>query len=158
MFRCCKCKSINKERIFMKKALVLVFSAAVLVAPLASAHARVEIRRGGSSWAVVESDGTIRIRGSSVGKFESDGTVRERGSSVGKVESNGTIRRRGSSIGKVESNGTVRKSGSSVGRIESGGTIRKGGSSWGSASNCCGSFGSKRLVAAVIVFFGGFFD
>jgi hypothetical protein len=41
--------------------------------------------------------------------------------------------------------------------IESGGTIRKGGSSWGTASDCCGDFGSKRSVAAVLVFFADFF-
>ena len=118
----------------------------VLVAVVVSlaalpAAAKVELRKGGSSWAVIEDDGTIRIGGSSVGKIESDGT----------------IRKGGSSIGKIEKDGTLRKSGSSIGSIESGGTIRKGGSSWGSASNCCGDHGSKRSVAAVIVFFSSDF-
>mgnify|MGYP000149067150 CR=1 FL=1 len=102
-------------------------------------------------------DGTIRINGSSVGKIESDGTVRKDGSSVGKVESDGTIRKNGSSVGKIEPDGTFRKDGSSIGQIESGGTIRKNGSSWGSASNCCGDHGSKRSVAALLVFFSDLF-
>jgi hypothetical protein len=122
-----------------------------------TALADIEIRQGGSSWAKVENDGTIRINGSSVGKIESDGTVRKNGSSVGQVENDGTIRKSGSSVGKIESDGTLRKNGSSIGQIESGGTIRKSGSSWGSASNCCGDHGSKRTVAAVLVFFSDFF-
>jgi len=130
---------------------------AILPIFLSSAFADIEIRKSGSSWAKIENDGTIRINGSSVGKFESDGTVRKSGNSIGKVESDGTIRRGGSSIGKIETDGTLRKSGSSIGKIESGGTIRLSGSSWGSASNCCGSHGSKRAVAAVIVFFCGDF-
>ena len=78
---------------------------------------------------------------------------------MGSIDSDGTIRRSGSSIGKIQSDGTVRKRGSSIGRIESGGTIRKRGSSWGSASNCCGSFGSKKAIAAVLVFFADdYFD
>jgi len=67
------------------------------------------------------------------------------------------IRKSGSSWAKVENDGTVRISGSSVGKIESDGTIRKSGSSWGSASHCCGDHGSKRTVAAVLVFFSGDF-
>src|SRR5205085_1639376 len=63
------------------------------------------------------------------------------------------LRATGSSVGKIEPDGTLRKEGSSIGKIESGGTIRKNGSSWGSASNCCGDHGSKRTVAAVLVFF-----
>jgi hypothetical protein len=139
-----------------KPAVVIALLAALLAPAVASAE--IEIRRNGSSWAKVEDDGTIRINGSSVGKVESDGTVRKDGSSIGQVENDGTIRKSGSSIGQIEKDGTVRKSGSSVGKIESGGDIRKDGSSWGNASNCCGDHGSKRTVAAVIVFFGGFFD
>lgn len=124
----------------------------------ATAHADIEVRRGGSSWARVENDGTVRINGSSVGKIESDGTVRKNGSSIGRVENDGTIRRDGSSVGRVENDGTMRRRGSSIGRIESDGTIRKDGSSWGSASSCCGDFGSKRTVAAVLAFFAdGYF-
>jgi hypothetical protein len=86
-----------------------------------------------------------------------DVEVRKGGSSWAKIENDGTIRINGSSAGKIESDGTLRKAGSSIGAIESGGTIRKNGSSWGSASNCCGDFGSKRAVAAVLVFFSGDF-
>ena len=85
------------------------------------------------------------------------GVVEANGGSVGKVESDGTIRKNGSSVGKIEPDGTFRKDGSSIGQIESGGTIRKNGSSWGSASNCCGDHGSKRSVAALLVFFSDFF-
>ena len=42
-----------------------------------------ELRKNGSSFGKVESDGTVRISGSSVGKIESDGTVRKNGSSIG---------------------------------------------------------------------------
>ncbi len=147
----------SPERDPMKTLLAAFLGVALIAGSAAIASADIEIRKGGSSWAKIESNGTIRIGGSSVGKFESDGTVRKGGSSIGKVESNGTIRKGGSSIGKIESGGTLRKSGSSIGKIESGGTIRKGGSSWGSASNCCGSHGGKRAVAAVIVFFSSDF-
>lgn len=109
-----------------------------------------ECRKNGSSYAKVESDGTVRINGSSVGKFESDGTIRANGSSVGKIESDGTIRQNGSSVGKVESDGTVRINGSSVGKIESDGTIRKNGSSVGSAP------GMRKEYAAVLFFFNFF--
>ncbi len=63
----------------------------------------------------------------------------------------------GSAIGRVEQDGTLRLHGSAIGRIESSGSIYRGGSSWGSASNCCGDFGSKRSVAAVLAFFSDFF-
>lgn len=92
-----------------------------------------------------------------VAPAHADIEIRKGGSSWAKVENDGTIRINGSSVGKFESDGTVRKSGSSIGKIESGGTIRKGGSSWGSASNCCGSHGGKRTVAAVLVFFSDYF-
>ena len=106
-----------------------------------SAFADIEVRKDGSSWARIEDDGTIRIGGSSVGRIEHDGTVRKNGSSVG----------------RVESDGTMRKNGSSIGRIENDGGIRKNGSSWGHASSCCGDFGSKRTVAALLVFFSNYF-
>ena len=122
-----------------------------------SAFADIEVRKDGSSWARIEDDGTIRIGGSSVGRIEHDGTVRKNGSSVGRVESDGTIRENGSSVGRVESDGTMRKNGSSIGRIENDGGIRKNGSSWGHASSCCGDFGSKRTVAALLVFFSNYF-
>src|SRR5262249_28727823 len=138
----------------MRMRIGILVVGLVLAAP-SLARAEIEIRKGGSSWAVVEDDGTVRIGGSSVGKVEKDGTVRKDGSSVGNVESDGTIRRGGSSIGQVDTDGTVRKSGSGIGKIENDGGIRKGGSSWGSASHCCGDHGSKRTVAAVLAFFSG---
>jgi hypothetical protein len=106
----------------------------------------------------IEDDGRIRIDGSLVGRFESDGTVRRSGSIVGRVEDDGVIRRSGSIIGRIEPDGTMRRSGSIIGRIESGGTIRRNGSIWGSASNCCGTHGGKRAVAAVLVFFSSYFE
>ena len=109
-------------------------------------HAQ-ELRKNGSSWAKIESDGTVRINGSSVGRFESDGTIRVNGSSKGNIESDGTIRKDGSSVGKVESDGTVRLNGSSVGKIESDGTVRKNGSSVGSSA------GVRKEYAAVLFFF-----
>lgn len=113
----------------------------------------IEVRKHGSSWARIESDGTIRIDGSSVGKFESDGDVRMHGSLVGSVEEDGTIRRNGSRLGELERDGTLRLNGSTIGRIESDGTIRKNGSSWGQARPCP-SFLALRKVAALLFFFG----
>ena len=98
---------------------------ALIVLVSVVAHADVEIRKSGSSWAVIDNDGTIR--------------------------------RSGSSIGRIDNDGTLRKNGSSFGAIEGGGTIRINGSSWGSASSCCGDFGGKRAVAAVLVFFSSDF-
>ena len=69
------------------------------------------------------------------------------------------IRKSGSTWARVDDDGTIRIKGSTVGRFESNGTIRKRGSTWGTASNCCGSFGSKKTVAAVMVFFAnGYFE
>jgi hypothetical protein len=56
---------------------------ALLLVWAGAARADIEIRKGGSSWAVVEDDGTVRIGGSSVGQVESGGTVRKSGSWVG---------------------------------------------------------------------------
>ena len=86
-----------------------------------------------------------------------DVEVRKDGSSWARIDDDGTIRINGSSIGSIDSDGTIRKSGSSIGRIDSDGTIRKNGSSWGSASSCCGDFGSKRTVVALLVFFSNYF-
>ena len=113
----------------------------------------IEVRKGGSFWADIESDGYIRISGSLVGRVESDGDVRKNGSLVGKVESDGYIRKNGSLIGRVESDGTLRLNGTSIGRIESDGTIRKGGSYWGKASPCNG-FDDMRKIAGLLYFFG----
>ena len=84
---------------------------------------------------------------------QADIEIRKNGSSWAKVEDDGTVRINGSSVGKIESDGTMRRNGSSMGKVESDGTVRKNGSSWGSASSCCGDHGSKRTVAAVLVFF-----
>ena len=85
--------------------------------------------------------------------------IRKSGSTWARVDDDGTIRIKGRTVGRFESNGTIRKRGSSVGSIDSDGTIRKRGSTWGTASNCCGSFGSKKTVAAVMVFFAnGYFE
>ena len=145
------------HRTIMRNAVLGSIAALGMMLPAFAAGEEIRIRKGGLSWATMESDGTIRIDGSSAGRFERNGTVRKGGSSVGKVEDDGTIRAGGSSVGRIESGGTLRKGGSSIGAIESSGTIRKGGSSWGSASNCCDSFDAKRRVAAVLVFFSGEF-
>jgi hypothetical protein len=146
-------KSISLSIIHLKnihmKILNLILFVAFFALSICNAQAQ-ELRKNGSSYAKIESDGTVRINGSSVGKFESDGTIRANGSSVGKIESDGTIRQNGSSVGKVESDGTVRINGSSVGKIESDGTIRKNGSSVGSAP------GVRKEYAAVLFFFNFF--
>lgn len=147
-------QSCDQEGIPMVLRMVMLLLVVVtLQGQMEQGQAEIVVRKSGASWARIDDDGTIRIRGRSVGKFESNGTVRKRGSSVGSIDQDGTIRKQGSSVGKVENDGTVRRRGSSIGCIESSGTIRKQGSSWGSASNCCGSFGGKKAVAALLVFF-----
>lgn len=136
------------------RRLVLLVGLVVGLVPFAGSAA-VEIRRGGAAWCVVADDGTVRIDGRAVGKIEPNGTVRVGGAAVGRVEDDGTIRDGGRSVGRIETDGTFRLGGRSVGRIESGGTLRREGRAWGSASDCCGDFGSKRTLAAVLVFFGG---
>lgn len=133
---------------------ILLVALVVGLFPLASSAA-VEIRRGGAAWCVVADDGTVRIDGRAVGRIEPNGTVRVGGAAVGRVEDDGTIRDGGRNVGRIETDGTLRMGGRSVGRIESGGTLRREGRAWGSASDCCGDFGSRRTVAAVLVFFGG---
>ena len=112
-----------------------------------------DIRKGGSLWARIESDGYIRIDGSLEGRFESDGAIRKNGSLIGKIEEDGMVRYSGSIIGQIESDGTLRKNGTIIGRIESDGTIRRDGSIWGSVSDSCENFDRKRAVAAVLIFF-----
>jgi hypothetical protein len=121
------------------------------------AHADIQIRKNGSSWAEITDSGDIRINGSTVGSVGSDGAVRKNGSTVGSVESGGAIRKHGSTVGSIESNGSLRKNGSTIGSIEDNGAIRKNGSSWGEASHCCSDGRARRAVAAVLVFFSDFF-
>ena len=125
----------------MKTLCVAGMLGAALVLVAVDARADLEIRKNGSSWVRVDDDGTVRLGGSSVGQVESDGTIRKGGSSVGKIDRDGTLRRGGSSIGKIEADGT----------------LRRDGTSWGSAEHCCGDFGSKRTVAAVLAFFSADF-
>ena len=132
---------------YMKiKSLIALFAVCFF---LNSAIAQ-DVRKNGSSFGKIESNGDVRISGSIKGKFESNGDIRVNGSIKGKIESDGSIRKNGSIVGKVESNGDVRVNGSIVGKIESNGDIRKNGSIVGSAS------GVKRSQAAVLFFFDFF--
>ena len=85
----------------MRSLFVLAVATVALATP-AAALADVDIRKGGSSWARLESDGDIYINGSRRGKIEADGDVYMDGSRVGKVESDGDVYLNGSRIGLVE--------------------------------------------------------
>lgn len=131
--------------------------ASLLTGAAGLAHADIQIRKGGSSWAEITDSGDIRISGSTVGSVSADGAVRKNGSTVGSVDPGGAIRKNGSTVGSIEANGALRKNGSSIGSIEDSGAIRKNGSSWGDASHCCSDGRARRAVAAVLVFFSDFF-
>lgn len=137
---------INANNMKMKNIITLI---TIFLLSISLGLAQ-DLRKGGSSFGRVESDGAIRIKGSIKGKIESNGSIRVSGSIKGRIESNGSIRKNGSIVGRVESNGDVRKSGSIVGRIESNGDIRKRGSIVGSAR------GVDKEYAAVIYFFDFF--
>ena len=117
------------------KQLIILF----LFLSTGSALADIEIRRNGSYWATIESDGDIRIDGSYVGQVEDDGDVRKDGSYV-----------------VIEEDGDLRVNGSYLGVIESDGDIRRDGSWWGSARGMNG-YEDMRKVAAVLIFFSGEF-
>ena len=114
--------------------------------------ADIDVRKGGSHWATIESDGDIRINGSCVGTIESDGDVRKNGSYVGQVESDGDIRKNGSYYAVIEDDGDLRIGGSYRGQIEADGDIRINGSSWGTASGVrCKE--DVQKIAALLIFF-----
>jgi cytoskeletal protein CcmA (bactofilin family) len=110
-----------------------------------------DLRKGGSLFARVETNGDVRIRGQIVGRFETDGDIRVKGTIVGRIERDGDIRRKGTIVGQVEQDGDVRMNGRIVGKVESDGDIRKAGQIIGRAA------GVKKEYAAAIFFFG-FFD
>ena len=136
---------ITKRKI-MKKTVYLMMVIVLGLFATNSVQAQ-DLRKSGSKFGKIESNGGVRIKGSIKGKFESNGNIRVNGSVKGKIESNGNIRKNGSIIGKIESNGDVRINGSIKGKIESNGNVRKSGSVIGSAK------GVDKRQAAVIFFF-----
>ena len=84
----------------MKKVVYLILIACMgLFANSVDAQ---DLRKGGSSFGKVESNGDVRIKGSVKGKFESNGDIRVGGSVKGKIESNGDVRKGGSVIGSAK--------------------------------------------------------
>ncbi len=131
-----------------------LFAAVAVLAVTLSARAALDIRRSGREWATIEDDGTVRVDGRAVGLVRPEGDVRIAGRVVGEVESDGTIRRDGRPVGCVQIDGALRQHGREIGAIEDDGTIRRDGREWGrGVRNCCGDFGSKRMVAVVLTFF-----
>jgi hypothetical protein len=118
------------------------------------ARAELELRRDGREWLRIEDDGAVRVDGRVVGRIEPDGTVRVGGRVAGEVEPGGDIRRAGRVVGRVERDGALRHRGRAVGEVEDDGIIRRNGRAWATVRNCCGDFGSKRTIAAVLAFFG----
>lgn len=82
------------------KLLQFVMAAAICIF-VSNASAQ-DLRKGGSSFGKVESNGDVRINGSVKGKFESNGDIRVNGSVKGKIESNGDIRKNGSVVGSAK--------------------------------------------------------
>lgn len=115
----------------------------------------VTIRKGGSVWSTVDSDGTIRINGSIVGSFEYDsGTVRKSGSIVGSIDAGTSIYKNGSGVGIFEPMGDIYRNGSQIANIDNAdGTIRLSGSIWGRIDGFTKKWNDIRAVMAVIVFF-----
>ena len=140
-------------------ATILLTALPILAAARgADASGDVEVRRGGSSWARIDEDGSIRVEGRLAGTIEKDGSVRVHGRLEGRVEEGGTIRENGRMVGSVVEDGTSRAEGALLGRIEKDGAIRRHGALWGSASPCCAGFHDLRRVAALLFFFDrGFF-
>lgn len=121
----------------------------------------IEIWRGGSLWATIESNGKIWIGGSNVGEFESDGEVWVGSSSAGEIESDGDIWFGSSDVGDIEENGRLWLGGSRIAEIDSGGDIYLEGSWWGEVDPFEGSKAELRAVAAVLAFFAaefGFYE
>lgn len=56
-----------------------------------SAATAQDLRKSGSVYGKVESNGDVRINGSIRGKFEQNGDIRVNGSIKGRIESNGDI-------------------------------------------------------------------
>ncbi len=127
--------------------------------PAASAGAEliiaedIEIWRGGSKWATIETDGDIWRGGTKVGQFESDGDIWIGGNNEGEVEPDGDIWFGSDSVGEIESNGNLWRGSSRIAAIEADGTIYLGGSWWGEADPFGGAPEEMRIVAAVLAFF-----
>lgn len=120
-----------------------------------------DIWRGSSSWATIETDGDIWIGSSHVGSIESDGDVWISGSNVGEIEEDGDIWFGGSNAGEIESDGDLWRGGSRIAEIESDGDIYLESSWWGEADPFIGEPQEMRVVAAVLAFFAvefGFFE
>lgn len=115
----------------------------------------VTIRKGGSVWAVVDPDGTIRINGSISGSINmDDGTIHKAGSIAGKIQFNGVIYKNGSETGAVWPSTEIYRGGSVIGGIDNkDGTIRLGGSIWGGIDDFTFKFRDFRTAFAVLVFF-----
>jgi len=118
----------------------------IVAAPLARAPVETAVEptvdetmtiwRGGSSWAVIEPDGSLWIDGSRVGQITADGTVYRDGSDVGEVDWEGTIWIGGSSAGEMAN-----------------GEIWMGGSRWGEIDPFSFDYGDMQVVAAILAFF-----
>jgi hypothetical protein len=76
------------------------------------------------------------------------------GSYEGRIEDDGDIYVDGSYYGRVEDNGDVYIDGSYEGRIEDDGDVYVDGSYFGRAQDM--PFGGAALVAAYLIFFGGY--
>jgi hypothetical protein len=115
----------------------------------------VTVRKGGSVWATISPDGTIRINGSIAGNFEYDGgTVRKAGSIVGLIEPGTGIYKNGSGVGIFEPMGDIYRNGSNIAGIDpADGTIRLSGMIWGRIDGFTRKWNEVRATMAALVFF-----
>lgn len=115
----------------------------------------ITIRKGGSVWAVIDGDGTIRINGSIEGSINfDDGSIRKNGSIVGQITFGGLIKKNGSEVGSIKTTSELYRNGSIIGEIShQDGTIRKSGSIYGSIEGFTFTFKELRYAASVLAFF-----
>lgn len=116
-----------------------------------SSGGNTELRRGGSQFGELRSNGDVYIGGSCKGQLRSNGDIYVGGSCKGEIRSNGDIYKSGRKVGEVRSNGDIYEDGRCVGEIRSNGEVRKGGSQIGEARN----MHDARKVA--VIYFFGFF-
>lgn len=116
-----------------------------------SSSSTTELRRGGSQFGELRSNGDVYIGGSCKGELRSNGDIYVGGSCKGEIRSNGDIYKSGSKVGEVRSNGDVYENGRCIGEIRSNGEVRRNGSQIGEARN----MRDARKVA--VIYFFGFF-
>ena len=125
----------------------------VAVPEAVTVESPIVIQQAGSEWAVIETDGTLRIDGSIVGEITPEGEVYHSGRMVGKVDSEGVIWVNGNQAGEIEPSGRFWRGSSPVGSIIVNGDLYLSGKKWGESDSSLLDFNKQRVVAAILAFF-----